>query len=212
MHRRTEPDNRLPHDHLPENNPYDHSMQPGAPAALGDLVAHFGYLADTPGFEPLVERVFARAHDHRWQGARLFVDFGAGVVLVAGPPQRRRLRGWPASFVCLMRRHSYLAFPDEDGFGLLLGEGDIEPELLEGHELSAYDDLRVPLTDGANWWLYHPEVENVPGEPVLCLYSFEHGIEETVAMGPGTLFLRRMAECLGLDWKQPSTTKGRAGH
>jgi Leucine-rich repeat (LRR) protein/predicted DNA-binding WGR domain protein len=174
------------------------------------LVKHFSYLADTPGFEPVLNAVFEEAHGVSEDEGNLIVSFRGERVLTASPPADPvKYKDWPQSFQKCVSVHENLSFPDQ-GWALHLGDAglfdstflqEVESELLDSVDA---DDVLCPVTDYSDWWLYHPGVMNPWNEPGIAFFSHEGGdIEKPVFLNAGSLFLKLMAETLELACEVP---------
>lgn len=78
------------------------------------LTKHFAPLADSPGFEPVLEAIFANATGVRTTRKGLEVSFAdEEEVFLATPPLDEKLTGYPASAKKLFKRHRSLHFGDD---------------------------------------------------------------------------------------------------
>ena len=175
-----------------------------------DLCKHFAYLADTPGFEPILSAIMQKAHKVQVEENKLVVSFPGNDKLFASPPaDMSKYQSWPKSFQKCVAVHEYLAFPEE-GWSMYLGDaGNFEAEYLEEDESDLLDHVEAenalcPITEYSDWWLYHPGKKNYSGEDSLCFFSHEGGdIEKPIEYNVGSLFLKMMAESLELELDFP---------
>ena len=171
------------------------------------LVEHFTYLADSDGFMPVLETVMAKAKSVKLEENNLIICFPDDNEMSCSEPAADGYEKWTASFRNIVSKHEFISFPDDSGWALELGEsGNFEPEMFEESDsdltqkVDNLDDILCPFTDYSDWWIYHPTKKNPQGEPMLCMASHESAdIEERVTCNVGSLFLKRMAECLDLD-------------
>jgi hypothetical protein len=96
---------------------------------------------------------------------------------------------------------------------VLGASGNFDPSYLADSELAdVAKKVQVPLTDYSDWWLYHPREKGPNGEPGLCFFSHEGGdVDAPVEIPAGSLFLRRLAEVLGLDLPKPAREPAKGG-
>ncbi len=156
---------------------------------------HFRYLADGPGSDALLDAIFATVRGVAADGDRIAVDFGNDRVLSASPPADLAPYGqWPSGFLNAVLRHGELAFPNRNGWGLILGDhGNYE------------GDEKSPLRDFSDWYVYDREQLTPLGEPAIAFVSHEGGgIARATGFGLGTTFLRRIAEILELNVDLPA--------
>lgn len=145
------------------------------------LAQHFDYLVDE-AHRPLLHAILARVRDVKFAAGALTLHFEGGQTLSAAPPGADPGDGWPASFRAAVTQHATLRFPDDGGWSLVLGDhGNFE-----GAEKS-------PLRDFSDWWA----VDAASGG--LSFVSHEGGgPKKPVPASAGVIFVRRVAESLGL--------------
>jgi|GEM_PF-1908724 len=201
-----------------ENNPNDYAKILNAKnqgELHNALIEHFAYLADTPGFEPVLKAVMMEAHNAELDGDNLVINFRGDRTLTASPPaDLKKYNEWPDSFRKCIAKHEYMSFPEE-GWALYLGNaGGFEPEYLEDEESELLDyidaeDALCPITDYSDWWLYHPGKKNSFGEPSLCFFSHEGGdVEDPQPYKVGAFFLMKVADILELEIEIPEVADG----
>src|SRR5688572_22316233 len=126
-----------------------------------DPSQHFAYLADTPGTQRWVSKIFSRATASQKQGRNLVVEFGQRGALTATPPATAAAqKRWPTSFRKIVAKHARLSFPEERGWGLALGDLRLDPAMLDDTSLAGRRDVRMPLADWSDWWIFHPDKKN----------------------------------------------------
>lgn len=78
------------------------------------LVKHFGFLADTPGYAPALKAVMGRAESLEVVDGWHIVQL-QGAYLIAAPPVQNpaRFAYWPASFRQFLAHHAWLSFPND---------------------------------------------------------------------------------------------------
>lgn len=189
-----------------------------APNLPEALLAHFSYLADSPGYAQILKAITAKAHKVSINVERscLEVGFPGGEKLSACLPATKINKKYPPSYQKLLKVHEDLylekamltlgdhgMFNEGDGWFEALEEED--SELLEHGPLSK---IISPMMDYSDMWLYHPKERTPQGEPVLYYLSHEGGdIFDAQDCSIGSLFLRRMAENLGLEVEAPVQVK-----
>ncbi len=99
-----------------------------------------------------------------------------------------------------MKKHVslYLKILGNDGGFEVEGLEDVDSEWL--NLVKEPSQVQVALTDGPDWWFYHPKKKNGSGEPTLHFCT--HGdmeIEEGAPYNVGAFFLKRIVERLQLD-------------
>jgi hypothetical protein len=179
------------------------------------LVEHFRYLADTPGFEPVLEAVMKTVIDvtvtDEEDEEQLILHFQGGEKLYASAPDLGEYESppeessYPQSFRNVLSQHAslylknaMLMLGDQDSFDGLLRE---DSELIE----FGMDAIVSPMFDCGDLWLYHPGVKNVYGEPKLYFLSHEGGdIHDPQDWNIGSLFLVLAAEALDLKVTLPT--------
>lgn len=198
-----------------KKNNYDSMLNAKSQEELqNNLFQHFLYLADTPGFEPVLKAICEKAKNASVQEDNLHIDFGNELILSAEPPGNiADYSEWPLSFQKCMAIHKSLEFP-EKGWSVFLGkhytfEADyLEEDKSDLRDYVAEEDVLSPLADYSDWWLYHPGHKNAQGEPVLAYLSHEEdSIEKPVLYNIGALFLKRMSEILEIDVEIPQIYK-----
>jgi Leucine-rich repeat (LRR) protein len=176
------------------------------------LVEHFRYLADTPGFEPVLEAVMKAVVDVTVDDKgldQLILHFPGTEKLCAAAPAPDPSESYPQSFRNVLSRHSFLEL--EDAWVQLGDHGmfddwvdDLEAE---GSELVEFglDTILSPMSNYSDLWIYHPGVKNAYGEPALCYISHEGGdICDPEDWNIGSLFLSCAANVLKLDVALPA--------
>ncbi|MDI7198116.1 hypothetical protein QMM61_15635 [Leptospira santarosai] len=178
------------------------------------LAKHFSYLADSPGFELVLEQIMreAKSVEISKQNGNLIVKFDEDILTASPPLDKKKLGKWPKSFQNLMTVHGSLslekaqlylgpngAFESED---LLEYLDDLEDKQDILGEINA-DEILSPITDYSDWWLYHPTKKNKEGQPLLFFYSHEGYIKDKKEYNVGSLFLERLAEQLNIAISLP---------
>jgi Leucine-rich repeat (LRR) protein len=180
------------------------------------LIEHFWYLADAPGFEPVLEAVMKAVVDvtvnDKENAEGLILHFPGNEKLYAYAPDPAPSESYPQSFRNVLLRHSELhlenaiitlgdhgLFDEGDGwYGALENEGS---DLVE----FGLDTILSPMSDYSDLWLYHPGVKNAYGEPTLYYLSHEGGdIDDPQDWNIGSLFLVRAADTLNLKIVLPA--------
>ncbi|MDI7229973.1 hypothetical protein QMM87_15070 [Leptospira santarosai] len=179
------------------------------------LAKHFSYLADSPGFELVLEQIMreAKSVEISKQNGNLIVKFDEDILTASPPLDKKKLGKWPKSFQNLMTVHGSLslekaqlylgpngAFESEDLFEYL---DDLEDKQDILGEINA-DEILSPITDYSDWWLYHPTKKNKEGQPLLFFYSHEGYILEKRGCNVGSLFLELLAEKLKIPINIPA--------
>ncbi|EMO43727.1 WGR domain-containing protein [Leptospira santarosai] len=180
-----------------------------------DLTRHFIYLADTPGFEPVVAAMMQKAQKAEIREDLLVIHFEEGRVITASPPvSSNPYVKWPASFQKLIQQHGRIVFGKYGDIQLgdhgifdfdMFDDGDDVFELFKGKGANA----RSPLFSNApnkTSWLYHPKLKNSQGEPAIfpCTHELEDEIDP-VYSNVGSLFLERVADKMYLTISIPET-------
>jgi Leucine-rich repeat (LRR) protein len=179
------------------------------------LCHHFAYLADLKGFKPVLSKIMKAVDKVGMKENNLVLFFknkeekGEEIFkeLIAAPPaDKSKYKNWPASFQKYVAVHESLVFEYELQLG---GWSDFEPEFLSYDESDIYDfvkpeELQAPLTEYADWWLYHPGKINNQKEPSLCFLAHEGGdLDNPVSYSGAALFLKKLANHLDLDIELP---------
>lgn len=153
------------------------------------LVAHFSYLVDD-AHRALLSTLMGSVKGMKFENGTMKLLFEDDEVLSATAAGADPGADWPDSFRDAVKFHALHSFPDESGFALVLGDhGNYE-----GAEKS-------PLRDFADWWV----VDAQSGR--LSFVSHEGGgPKKPVPASAGVMFVRRVAESLGLplpELKEP---------
>ncbi|EMY14390.1 WGR domain protein, partial [Leptospira weilii str. Ecochallenge] len=145
------------------------------------LAKHFHYLADSPGFEPIVRKVFEHAKAAKVNGKTLIVEFKNGKTLTAASPGNpNSFKKFPKSFLKLIEKHATLktdrlelgkCYFDFDIFD----EGDRVYEIFDGKETNVLCPLHYQ--DNSDW-IYHPTEKNKEGEPAI--FPVIHELEDEI--------------------------------
>ncbi|EMY79497.1 WGR domain protein [Leptospira weilii serovar Ranarum str. ICFT] len=173
------------------------------------LISHFSYLADTPGYEKVLEGVMSEAISAQIGEDSLIIEFPSDILLARPPAELRQYEEWPISFRNLILKHESLELEEAR---LYLGDhGLVEDFYLKkinwGKTLDDPSKVYSPVVDYSDWWFYHPYAKNSTDEPSLSFISHEDLIVDSpVEQNAGALFLTRMSEILEL-YITPSTNK-----
>jgi hypothetical protein len=171
----------------------------------GALINHFGYLADTSGFESVLKKILKGAIKARCNKERLEIDLSGDQYLIAYPPMKKIPKRYPSSYQQVLSRHEQLTLSND----LFLGEHG-RFEWLEDGDSSIEDwgkakDIICPLWDYSDGWIYHPKEKNLSGSPILYYISHEGGeINDPQPYNIGALFLKRCVEWLELEVEIPA--------
>ncbi|WP_156469938.1 WGR domain-containing protein, partial [Leptospira alstonii] len=171
------------------------------------LTKHFSYLADSPGFEPVVRKVFEHAKAAKVNGKTLIVEFKNGKTLkAASPGDPNSFKKFPKSFLKLIEKHATLktdrlelgkCYFDFDIFD----EGDRVYEIFDGKESNVLCPLHYQ--DNSDW-IYHPTEKNKEGEPAI--FPVIHELEDEinpVYYNIGALFLQQLADEFEIEVEIP---------
>lgn len=176
------------------------------------LVNHFAYLADTPGFEPVLKAIMETATQAICTKECLTIEHSSGDIMMAFPPLTKVPKKFPLTYQKILAKHERLTlsncqvtlgehgcFNEEDGwFDGLEEEESVLLDLIDPK------DIICPIWDYSDGWLYHPKEKNGFGEPVIYYISHEGGdIDDPQPLNAGALFLKRAAEGLELDVEIP---------
>lgn len=153
------------------------------------LAEHFGYLVDD-AHRPLLNTLLSSVKDMKFENGTMKLVFEGGKTLSATAPGSDPGADWPDSFRDAVKFHAVHSFPDDGGWSLVLGDhGNYE-----GAEKS-------PLRDFSDWWV----VDAASGG--LSFVSHEGGgPKKAVPASAGVMFVRRVAESLGIpvpELKEP---------
>ncbi|MDI7215213.1 WGR domain-containing protein [Leptospira santarosai] len=172
-----------------------------------DLVKHFRYLADSPGFEPIVGKIFEHATEAKLSGNQLIVKFKNGKTLTAASPGNpNSYKKFPKSFLKLIEKHATLktdrlelgkCYFDFDIFD----EGDRVYDTFDGKASNVLCPLHY--TDNSDW-IYHPTEKNKEGEPAI--FPVIHELEDEinpVYCNIGALFLQQLCDEFEIEVKIP---------
>ncbi|EMM76869.1 WGR domain-containing protein [Leptospira santarosai] len=172
-----------------------------------DLVKHFRYLADSPGFEPVVPKIFEHATEAKLSGNQLIVKFKNGKTLTAASPGNpNSYKKFPKSFLKLIEKHATLktdrlelgkCYFDFDIFD----EGDRVYDTFDGKASNVLCPLHY--TDNSDW-IYHPTEKNKEGEPAI--FPVIHELEDEinpVYCNIGALFLQQLCDEFEIEVKIP---------
>ncbi|ULH27800.1 WGR domain-containing protein [Leptospira weilii] len=172
-----------------------------------DLAKHFHYLADSPGFEPIVRKVFEHAKAVKVNDKTLIVEFKNGETLTAlSPGNPNSFKKFPKSFLKLIEKHATLktdrlelgkCYFDFDIFD----EGDRVYEIFDGKETNVLCPLHYQ--DNSDW-IYHPTEKNKEGEPAI--FPVIHELEDEINpiyYNVGSLFLQQLADEFEIEVEIP---------
>ncbi|EMJ83894.1 hypothetical protein LEP1GSC016_0446 [Leptospira borgpetersenii serovar Hardjo-bovis str. Sponselee] len=159
-----------------------------------DLTKHFLYLADSPGFESVVHKIFEHAKAAKINKNTLVVEFKSGKILTASPPGNpNSYKKFPRSFLKLIEKHNTLK-TDRLELGKCYFDFDIYDEDDRVYDLfdGKASNVLCPLhyTDNSDW-IYHPTEKNKEGEPAI--FPVSHELEDEinpVYHNIGALFLQ----------------------
>ncbi|EMJ48644.1 WGR domain protein [Leptospira santarosai str. HAI1349] len=92
------------------------------------LVRHFAYLADTKGYQSILNSIFNQVEKVQIEPEGLVLLFKKGFKLIADPPgDLKKYNKWPKTFQEKIAYHSTLAFIDTNDMGIILQEVDLDP-------------------------------------------------------------------------------------
>ncbi|WP_061218823.1 WGR domain-containing protein [Leptospira weilii] len=172
-----------------------------------DLTKHFLYLADSPGFEPIVRKVFEHAKAAKINKNTLVVEFKSGKTLTASPPGNpNSYKKFPKSFLKLIEKHNTLKTDRlELGKGYfdfgIFDEGDRVYEIFDGKASNVLCPLHYQ--DNSDW-IYHPTEKNKEGEPAI--FPVIHELEDEINpiyYNVGSLFLQQLADEFEIEVEIP---------
>ncbi|EMY78704.1 leucine rich repeat protein [Leptospira weilii serovar Ranarum str. ICFT] len=162
------------------------------------LTKHFHYLADSPGFEPVVRKIFEHTKTAKTVGNTLIVEFKSGKTLkAASPGDPNSYKKFPKSFLKLIEKHATLktdrlelgkCYFDFDIFD----EGDRVYDIFDGKATNVLCPLHYSENSD---WIYHPTEKNKEGEPAI--FPVIHELEDEinpVYYNIGALFLQQLAD------------------
>ncbi|WP_017851586.1 hypothetical protein ACO1KB_13785 [Leptospira interrogans serovar Szwajizak] len=205
-------DNALPKSEIEESYLLEWNKivaENGSDRCLPSLLAeHFSCLADMFGFDVVLQSLMRHAGqvEIRDGGKKLAIRFhNDDDDLIGSPPASGSgYKTYPSSFQNIMKKHenlhlkkSSLSLGKDGGFEVE-GLEDVDSEWL--NLVKEPSQVQVALTDGPDWWFYHPKKKNGSGEPTLHFCT--HGdmeIEEGAPYNVGAFFLKRLVERLQLD-------------
>ncbi|WP_078129650.1 WGR domain-containing protein [Leptospira alexanderi] len=171
------------------------------------LAKHFLYLADSPGFESVVHKIFEHAKTAKINKNTLVVEFKSGKTLTASSPGNpNSFKKFPKSFLKLIEKHATLktdrlelgkCYFDFDIFD----EGDRVYEIFDGKESNVLCPLHYQ--DNSDW-IYHPTEKNKEGEPAIfpVIHELEDEIDP-VYYNIGSLFLQQLADEFEIEVEIP---------
>jgi hypothetical protein len=173
-----------------------------------ELIDHFGYLADTSGYQLVLESIMSTAnfvsktHDSsRWR--IIFNHDGDQIEVLTGPPlPPDRALGLPDYYRSLLIAHSWLRIEDWE---LHSHSKDFDEDLEFGDvpkEFRPYlHTLTTPIRCGSNLIFYHPCEKNAQGLPMIC-YSSSQKIESIYGINAGAYMLNYWADLLDIQTPQ----------
>ncbi len=172
-----------------------------------DLTKHFLYLADSPGFESVVHKIFEHAKAAKINKNTLVVEFKSGKTLTASPPGNpNSYKKFPRSFLKLIEKHNTLK-TDRLELGKCYFDFDIYDEDDRVYDLfdGKASNVLCPLhyTDNSDW-IYHPTEKNKEGEPAI--FPVIHELEDEinpVYHNIGALFLQQLCDEFEIDIEIP---------
>ncbi|EMY77006.1 leucine rich repeat protein [Leptospira weilii serovar Ranarum str. ICFT] len=180
------------------------------------LTEHFSYLADMPGFDAVlwsllqnVKHIEIRGEEEKNKEMVIRFRNDDDELIASSPALGSEYKTYPHSFQNLMKKHERLYL---NRSSLLLGnDGGFEVEGLEdaGSEwlslVKKPSQIQVALSDGPDWWLYHPKKKNSFGEPSLhfCSHGDMKIEEDGESYNAGAFFLKRLVERLQFDIPVP---------
>ncbi|EKR72225.1 WGR domain protein [Leptospira noguchii str. 2006001870] len=172
-----------------------------------DLTKHFSYLADSPGFEPVIRKIFEHSKSAKINGNTLVVEFKNGNTLTAAAPGNpNSYKKFPKSFLKLIEKHNTLKTNrlelgkcdfDFDIFD----EGDRVYDIFDGKESNVFCPLHY--RDNSDW-IYHPTEKNKEGEPAI--FPVIHELEDEinpVYYNIGSLFLKQLCDEFEIEVEIP---------
>ncbi|EMY14960.1 WGR domain protein [Leptospira weilii str. Ecochallenge] len=180
------------------------------------LNEHFAYLADSPGYEKVLEAVMKEAICASIDGSYLIIDFPSDILCASHPPaDLQQYENWPIRFRNLVSKHESLELDEAELFLGGRGEAGL---YTNAHRLVDKDDSFV---EKINWDKTPNDPSNKPVDDYYDPYADvlsiwyeddpKHLEEDLAANEPrepsvGALFLARMSEILEL-YITPSSTK-----
>ncbi|UOG34870.1 WGR domain-containing protein [Leptospira noguchii] len=172
-----------------------------------DLTKHFSYLADSPGFEPVIRKIFEHSKSAKINGNTFVVEFKNGNTLTAAAPGNpNSYKKFPKSFLKLIEKHNTLKTNrlelgkcdfDFDIFD----EGDRVYDIFDGKESNVFCPLHY--RDNSDW-IYHPTEKNKEGEPAI--FPVIHELEDEinpVYYNIGSLFLKQLCDEFEIEVEIP---------
>ncbi|EMM85173.1 hypothetical protein LEP1GSC039_0207 [Leptospira santarosai str. 2000027870] len=177
------------------------------------LTRHFAYLADSPGYDRLLESIMQKVLNVRIEEDSLQILFRNNFLLKASAPASiEKFTTWPECFQRLIIVHQLIEFGDSKNrnvnWEFILGDhGSFLDEFID----EEFENSESPLVDASDWWIYHPKEKNEQGQPILYFVSHESGkVKESFPHNVGSLFLRRLADRLKIDFS-PKSKEDRFG-
>ena len=176
-----------------------------APDLSQALQRHFRYLADSPGFQSVLEEVMALATSAEVRTLSrskqvLVVSFGPDdEELVAYPPDLKVASGYPDLALAAAKIHAQLRVGDR----LILGpqcsfdfgaydEDDAIYQHFEGDDRKIQEAMWDSVSSDTHW-LYHASATNASGQPALFPVVHElEGVIDPIEANLGSVFLHQL--------------------
>jgi hypothetical protein len=122
----------------------------------GSLTDAFSYLADSPGFDRILDSVMSKALSAKEVKGTLVISFPGGEMLTAGSPATKITDHFPDSFKQFLMRHKFLELKNAR---IILGDhGYLEAdEWLDGSdwlEIVPAEKIVSPLWRYSDCWVY----------------------------------------------------------
>jgi hypothetical protein len=169
-----------------------------------ELIEHFSYLADTPGYKNVLDEIMSKAklvsktHDRLcWR--IMFDNKGSQLEVVTGPPlDNKEASDFPDYYRSLVAAHSWLRIGDYElhSYGQDFDEdeewGNVPKEFRQEME-----NLFSPIRCGSNLIFYHPYEKNDQGFPMIC-YTSSQSIESIYGINAGAYMLNYLASLLDI--------------
>ncbi|WP_036076027.1 WGR domain-containing protein [Leptospira weilii] len=185
------------------------------------LINHFSYLADTPGYDKILQMVMNQAVKAtigipEYQDEKtLIIEFPGKNKLFTYAPAKEKGKKYSRSFQKILNKSSLLRTEGTGEFYLGI-HNMFESEWFENldSELLEYvkpEQIITPLYYNSDVWLFHPKEKNQFGEPVIYFFAHDGGGECTdpEEVNAGALFLKLIAEAWGIKIEMPIHTKNK---
>ncbi len=128
------------------------------------------FLAQTPTDRQILAALLEKVSSVEVGRDSWRLELGHSTLQFGPPGDPSKYADWPASFRTFVERLGVLRLNEDE---LVVGEGadggvDCLESLLEGTELQGREhEVRCPVEQIPNWWIFHPDERNAEGEPQL---------------------------------------------